>query len=158
MVEYYSAIRRFLRARLRNSDAADDLAQETFARALASGGTLTDARMETRQAWLFKIAANVAIDFSRRERVKAGIFDHEASVEDLPRETHEESGRHDVQKLITAIDALPAKRRDILILHKIEGYSHAEIADRLGMKRNTVEKNIVRALAELRDRLTGERG
>lgn len=158
MVEYYSAIRRFLRARLRSSDLADDLAQETFARALATAGTFNDARSGTRQAWLFKIASNLVIDFARREKVRARIFDAEVVVEEIAQESLEETGghRHDVPRLIAAIDALPAKRRDVLILHKIEGFSHAEIAERLGMKRDTVEKNIVRALADLRERLTGD--
>ena len=62
--------------------------------------------------------------------------------------------RFDVARLIAAIDTLPEKRRDVLILHKLEGYSHAEIADRLGMSRDAVEKNIVRALVDLRHRLT----
>lgn len=158
MVEYYASVRRFLRARLRSNDLADDLAQETFARALASGGTINDARSGTRQAWLFKIASNLVIDFARREKVRAGIFDADAEVESVAQESSAdpEGRRHDVRRLIAAIEALPEKRRDVLILHKIEGFSHVEIAERLGMKRDTVEKNIVRALAELRERLTGD--
>jgi RNA polymerase sigma factor (sigma-70 family) len=159
MVEYYAAIRRFLRSRLRDNDVADDLAQETFARAFASGGGCNAGQAGTRQAWLFRIAANLIVDFSRRERVRAGIFDFSAGIDDIAQPSVEEVPmRHDVQSLLAAIEALPPKRRDVLILHKIEGYSHVEIAKRLGMKRDSVEKNVVRALADLRDRLTGGAG
>lgn len=156
MIDYYASIRRFLRAKLRGSDWADDLTQETFARALASGGSVDDTRAGTRQAWLFEIAANLAVDFGRRERVRAAVIDPDAPLETLTSGQHDDTAerRHDAARLIAAIDTLPRKRRDVLILHKLEGYSHAEIAAHLGMSREAVEKNVVRALADLRDRLT----
>lgn len=157
MIEsYYGAVRRFLKARLRGSDWAEDLTQETFARALASGGALDDSRAGSRQAWLFQIASNLAVDFSRRERVRSGIVEADAAIDAVADDRYDDASRRDGDKarLIAAIDALPPKRRDVLILHKLEGYSHAEIAERLGMSRAAVEKNVVRALADLRETLT----
>jgi RNA polymerase sigma-70 factor (ECF subfamily) len=162
MIEgYYAALRRFLRARLRGHDSAEDLVQETYARALAARGAAA-LRLDqgTERAWLFQIAANLAVDFGRRERRRAGAFDFEAPIEALaahePRGGSPE-GRLTVAGLIAAIEALPRRRRDVLILHKLEGYTHAEIAERLHISRDAVEKHVVRALADLRERLVEDR-
>jgi RNA polymerase sigma-70 factor (ECF subfamily) len=52
-----------------------------------------------------------------------------------------------------AISVLPPRARRVLVLHKIEGASHREIADRLGISRSAVEKHMAVAMKHLRKQL-----
>jgi RNA polymerase sigma-70 factor (ECF subfamily) len=52
-----------------------------------------------------------------------------------------------------AIDELPPRCREVFVLHKLDGLSHADVADRLGISRNMVEKHVIRAMRHFRDRL-----
>ena len=54
-------------------------------------------------------------------------------------------------RLWTAIDRLPAKRREILLLSKRDGLSYAEIARRMGISQNTVHNHMTKALRTLRE-------
>ena len=53
-------------------------------------------------------------------------------------------------RLWTAIDRLPAKRREILLLSKRDGLSYSEIAARMGISENTVHNQLSKALQTLR--------
>ena len=54
-------------------------------------------------------------------------------------------------RLWTAIDRLPAKRRQILLMSKRDGLSQAEIASRMGISESTVHNQLTKALRTLRD-------
>ncbi len=54
-----------------------------------------------------------------------------------------------------ALQELPLNCRRIFVWQKIEGLTQAEIAERLGLSRNMVEKYMIRTLRHLRDRLDG---
>lgn len=154
---HYAAIRRFVASRLRSKDAVEDLVQETFARTLAAHGR---REVLMPQAFLFQTAANLLVDHHRRAHVHESVIDpavspDEVDVVGIPLE-EELVHSAELSRLRAAIGALPPRRRDILVLHKIEGYSHVEIANRLGVSTSTVEKHIVRAMVELRVRMKGE--
>ena len=53
-------------------------------------------------------------------------------------------------RLWTAIDTLPLKRREILLLSKRDGLSYAEIAARMGISENTVHNQLTKAMQTLR--------
>ena len=55
--------------------------------------------------------------------------------------------------LRNAVDELPPRCREVFMLHKFKGLSHAEIASCLSISRNMVEKHSIRGLAHCRDRL-----
>ncbi len=61
--------------------------------------------------------------------------------------------KDEVRRLEQAIRDLPARQREVLLLHKIRGFSYAEIAEELGISKNTVMVHMGRALANCRDRL-----
>ena len=61
--------------------------------------------------------------------------------------------RDEVRRLEAAIDSLPPRQRQVLLLHKFEGLSYAEIAERLGISKNTVMVHMMWALARCRDSL-----
>lgn len=57
--------------------------------------------------------------------------------------------RSELHRLLHSIAQLPPRRREAFILNRIEGLSYDEVAERMGISRNTVITQIVSALAEL---------
>jgi RNA polymerase sigma factor (sigma-70 family) len=64
--------------------------------------------------------------------------------------------REDLDVVMQAIAELPARTRDVLVLHRFEELSNSRIAAALGLSVNAVEKHTMRALRVLRDRLKVE--
>lgn len=58
--------------------------------------------------------------------------------------------------LSRAVDAMPAGYRAVLVLHDIEGYTHAEIASQLGIQEGTSKSQLARARRQLRELLGAE--
>jgi RNA polymerase sigma factor (sigma-70 family) len=138
-----SALRAYLRVRFPSLTDCDDLVQESFARILRvrRGGTVRSPK-----ALLFTTARNAALDLLRRERVVpmtslANI--EQLSVLDSSTGTVEIINRdQELQLLDEAVQSLPARCRQILILKKIDGLSYAEIGERLGIKPNTISAQL----------------
>jgi RNA polymerase sigma factor (sigma-70 family) len=133
-------LRRFLKA---PSDAAD-VVQETYARLLS----LNDHELiaiRSPHAFLFTAARNLALEWSRRERLNFREFLPEtgtSSVLDESPSAYEQLGVwQELELLGRAIARLPARCREVLILRKLYGLSQKEIAARLGITENTVEKH-----------------
>jgi len=154
---HYAALRRFVASRLRSKDAVEDLVQETFARTLAAHNR---REVLMPQAFLFQTAANLLVDHHRRAHVQNAVIDPDVAADEVEvgGEPLEDAvvRSADIARLRAAIETLTPRQRDMLVLHKIEGYSHVELADRFGLSTATVEKHIVRAMVELRMRLKGE--
>ncbi len=143
-------LRRFLKGRC---DVADGI-QETYARLLGlPDGAL--ARIRDPHAFLFAAARNVALEWVRRERRifrdpmaetrAACVLDEEPSAYEQLR------ARQELNLLARAVASLPERCRQVLTLRKLYGLSQREIAARLGISENTVEKhaaNGVRLCAE----------
>jgi len=98
-------------------------------------------------AWLKRVAARVALMRlrSRKRRREVGLDAAE------PR-TDPPSGTDGIA-LQTAVDALPDRLRVVLVLKEIEGYSHAEIGDLLGISAVASRVRLNRALRRLRKAL-----
>jgi RNA polymerase sigma-70 factor (ECF subfamily) len=62
--------------------------------------------------------------------------------------------RSELRRLLQAIADLPPRRREAFVLNRIEGLTYDEVAERMGISRNTVITQIVAALAELDKRLS----
>lgn len=133
---------------------AEDVVQETWLRVrrLPQPPVLDQPR-----AYLFKMAANLAIDRLRSEKLRARYISADAVPEDIPDGMPLPDRLVDCQQrmviLRKAVDELPPRCREVFMLHKFEGLSHVEVAGRLGISRNMVEKHIIRGLAHCRDRL-----
>jgi RNA polymerase sigma-70 factor (ECF subfamily) len=143
-----SALRGYLRARFHTLVIdIDDLVQETFLRVW-----LAQARREipSPKALLFTTARNLAIDSFRRHtasRVVDITRDQACQVADeSPHAAEAMARRHEIERLLVAIDQLSPRHRDVLRLHRIEGLKQREIAVILGVSLRTVETDLRRAL------------
>lgn len=139
--------------------AAEDLVQETYARALAATAQFKDGG--NLKAWLFRILRNTFIDLYRRDqraRTDGGLDtvadEHAPAVGEggVPRQERAVMGRELAHALMTLTD-----EARLAVLLDLEGFSEAEIADCLGCAPGTVKSRLFRARAALRERL-GEHG
>ena len=160
MIErYYQELVGFFSRTLGDRDSARDLVHEAYARMLAMPGAAT---VQEPRAFLYRTARNLAVDQYRR----AAVRQHEAlepdelhAPEQHRPEQRYEAGRR-TQALLTSIDALPPRCREAFVLHKFDGLPQAEVAQRMGVTVNMVEKHVIRAVMACRralDALEGDR-
>jgi RNA polymerase sigma factor (sigma-70 family) len=102
------------------------------------------------KAFLFKVARHVALDRVRHDRASpieaSGHLRGLAVLEEGP-DAAEAAGRQErVRLLAEAAASLPARCREIFILHKIKGYSRREVALQLGLAEKTIDVQTTRAL------------
>jgi RNA polymerase sigma factor (sigma-70 family) len=135
---------------LRDPHEADDAAQQSFLsayRSMLSGGAPRDA-----EAWLFTIARNEC-RARIRDRMVTPLSDGE--VETLAASSDpadEAAARERLAAVLAAVDALPPREREAIVLQAFGGVSNAEVAVRLGTTESAVETLLVRARAQLRAR------
>jgi RNA polymerase sigma factor (sigma-70 family) len=143
------ALMAFFLRRLRNHAEAEDLTQEVFVR-LATADRQT---MQSAEAYIFRIAANMLSDRARREKVRADYraaiwADDRAGVDPLD-PGRVANAREDIAAVIGALKALPERTRSIFILYRLENMDKRDIADALGVSTSAVDKHLIRAQAHL---------
>ena len=145
-----SALRTYLRGAFPGVRDVDDVVQESFLRIWTAR-----ARQPIRfaKSFLFQVARRVAIDALRRERSSPVDRSGGDAAEDVADEracgVATVCARDDVALLIRAFDALPGRCRTVLMMRKLDGLSHREIAARLGLSESAVEQHIVRGARRL---------
>ena len=149
--EHYEELIGTWTRRLRNRQQAQDLAHDTFVRVLESD---SDA-VEQPRAYLHQTARNIAVDgFRREERRDAKEL---AAVPPSSFETGDPEQYMRAVQLAEAVEKalleLPLNCRKVFVWQKIEGLTQAEIAERLGLSKNMVEKYMIRTLRHLRERV-----
>jgi len=126
---------------------AADLAQDTYLRLLRMDESqeITHPR-----AFLHRTAVNLALDYLRKQKHRAPIL---ASLDDavaVPSQAPTAcQSLYDKQRLAafqTALATLPFPTRDVLVLRRIHGCAHGEIAQRLGLTKRQVENHLAKAL------------
>ena len=134
----------------------DDLAQEVFLRLLRYSD---DVAVENPQGYLFRIAANVANEWRDRSRVRQR---HEQSwLDELQADPSAQPDNSAFQSRISkhlhnAVNKLPKRQREVLLLHVNEGLTYKQIADRLGVTYRIVLRDLTRAYGQLRVQLKAE--
>ena len=143
---FYSRTARPLKAYLMSASGgdfalADDLLQESYFRFLrAAVETVDEAH---RKNYLFRIATNLLRDHHRRRRPEASELPELPSKDDRGDRVHL---RADVSR---ALRALKPRDRKLLWLAHVEGFSHSEIGEVLGLKTDSVRPMLFRARQRL---------
>ena len=137
---------------VRNSAEAEDVVQDCFVRVLQQKGKL--AAVVEMRPWLVKICWNLALDRRRRvrpvqmdEAFAAGLVAGEMAAD----VAMAEAGR--MGQVLAAIDRLPGREREALLLSAMEELSTAEIGAVLGKSESSVRSLLFRARTRLRERL-----
>jgi RNA polymerase sigma-70 factor (ECF subfamily) len=138
---------------LRDREAAEDCAQDAFERAFKAWKTWRpDAPAE---AWLHRIAINVAINGQRRERLQeVGAVLRRIG---RPAESADPALVVERSDLLEALRKLPPKQAAAIVLRHYHGYSNREIGIALGVPERTVASRLAAARARLQQLLQGTR-
>lgn len=139
---------------VRDHAAAEDCAQETYERAYRNWKSWRpDAPVE---AWLHRIAINVAISDRRHQRIRqAGELVRRLGRPDAPSDPASVAERSD---LVRALKKLPPKQAAALVLRHYHGYSNREIGAALGIPEQTVASRLAAARKHLQVLLHDLRG
>ena len=150
--EHNEALVRFLLARLRSRQAALEVAQEAYVRLLSldQPGAVSYLR-----SFLFKTAANLAVDRLRRDDVHARATETPLFREFTDHRTPERAaaGAQEIQRLMELLAALPPKCRQAFILNRFHGIDLPVIATEMGLSERMVRTYVVRALLYCRSHL-----
>lgn len=150
--DYSGLLYRVALSILRNSAEAEDVVQDAFLRVLQRQGEL-DKIVDVRP-WLVRIAWNLALDRRRRVRPEQmdEIFAAGLVSTDLPADqAMAEVGR--MRRVLNAIERLPTKEREALLLSAMDELTTAEISAVLGRSESSVRSLLFRARTHLRERL-----
>ncbi|QDY35254.1 sigma-70 family RNA polymerase sigma factor [Pseudomonas putida] len=137
--------------KLRSRQQAEDLAHDAFVRVLEN----PREQVEQPRAYLHQTARNLAVDGLRREDRRQALaleaIDNGTTGSDDPEAyVHALELADSVER---ALAELPLNCRQVFIWQKLEGLTQAEIAERMGLSKNMVEKYIIRTLRHLREHL-----
>lgn len=150
---YYRELVSFLCARLGNRQAAEDVAHDAYIRVLErTGGN----DIEHPRAFLYRTALNLVIDGHRRGLLRQAepleVLDtDERFFSPAPSQNMDLNQRLDLMQ--RALAELSQPCRECFLLRKLDGLSHPQIAERLGVSRSLVEKHIVNAMKHCRVRM-----
>lgn len=130
---------------LGNRGLAEEATQQTFVKAWRAAQTF-DERREL-GPWLAAIARRVAIDVYRREAIRAADPIESVAPADpaLVATPPSAEAIYDVWEVREAVGQLPAEEQEIVRLQHLDGYTHAQIAERLGIAVGTVKSRSFRA-------------
>jgi RNA polymerase sigma factor (sigma-70 family) len=149
----------FLRRNWRGEADILDFRQETYARVYESA---QKQRPVYAKAFVFMTARNLMIDRARRAQVVSmeTIADFETLpvLESEPDAEERLSSRQELKALQKALDLLPSRCREIVVMRKIEGRSQRDVAKTLGISESTVEKQVSKGVQKLANVLYGEGG
>ena len=153
------ALMHFLRRNWRDSAEWVDLRQDIYAR-------VYDAARESlplqTKAFLFTTARNHLINRARRARVisielVADLESLSIAVDAITPD-RAASAREELRRVQAGLDRLPERCREVIVLRKIEGLSQREVAARMGIGEDTVERQMVQGMRALVDFMVGGTG
>ena len=143
----------------RRGGDAEDLVHEAYARIITYESWRS---IENIPAFAARILRNLAFDNARRAQIVAievvADIDQVAGCDEAPNPETITLGRDELRHLIALIEELPPQCRRVFTLRKVYDLSQREIAERLGLSVNTVEKHLVKGLRFCSERLARNTG
>lgn len=140
-------LRRFIRGRVSDEHAADDLLQETFLRIHRNLGTLQDA--DRLAAWVYQIARNVVRDYYRQPAKSTVALGDAEPLENAIEEPNSLRCRG-ADWLDEMIGTLPAGYREAVQLAEIEGLTQQQVAHKVGLSLSGAKSRVQRGRTLLR--------
>lgn len=147
---HYQILYAYFVGRTADTEAAQDLLQDTFLRVWRHRQSLPQRTGEQQRAWLFAIARNLLTDYYRHRATRAAVEDEVAPSMlppplmqgDLDAQVEE---REHLALLDRAIERLPEELRTVLVLAVLAGMSSAEMSAILGKPAGTIRYQLAKA-------------
>jgi RNA polymerase sigma-70 factor (ECF subfamily) len=152
--QYAGTLYRVAFSVLRNPSDAEDAVQEAFLRVLRHRDTLDEVR--DRRVWLIRIVWNIVLDRKRRAKTRPETDDVSELARVLPcaglsAEEIASAAQHHAY-VLSCVDRLPDKERQVIVLSAFEELNSVEIASALEITESSVRSRLFRArnlMAEL---------
>lgn len=147
LTTHYGRLRQRLTRLLGNGDLAGDALQDTWLR-IQGREHEEDAQIQSPTGYLIRVAVNIAMDIQRRQ---SRTMPYEAvsallEVSDpSPGPEQAAQGRSELEAVLQLMERLPRRRREVLLMVRVEGLQQKEVAERLGVSLRTVEHELKRA-------------
>ena len=142
---YWSRLLRRVSRRTRGHGDAEDLLHSAYERLERYR---TDHTVENPGAFMVRTAVNIAVDLHRQEKFwepgNIGQVVHRA--DDAPLQDEVIAARERLVRVREGLAKLPARTREIFLMHRIEGLKYREIAAKFGISQSAVEKHIAKAM------------
>ena len=152
-----AALMRFLRRNWREENDLADLRQDVYVRVYDAA---RHGIPRQTKSFVFSTARNLLIDLVRRSRIVSietvadldvsNVSEGEASPE------RQAIARGELRQLQAALELLPRRCREVVVMRKIDGIRQREVAVRLGITEDTVEKQVAKGVRMLANILSGE--
>jgi len=148
--EHEGDLRAFMAARLRCPFTAHDLSQELYLKISAAETRLEVANA---RAYLFRMAANLVIDYQRRQQRQASLLGEVEALlwggRDAVTPERQAMARQELRALAAEVERLPPATRRVFKRNRFDGRTQREIAEELGISQTAVEKHVRKALSRL---------
>jgi RNA polymerase sigma-70 factor (ECF subfamily) len=155
LVSYRPQVQRHILAMVRDPAEAEELTQDTYARAFERSEQLRDPQAGL--AWLYCIATNVSLDRLRQRRPSTVAFEGVEGVEDRERTPSFLESALEQSEMAACVQSylatLPDDYRIAILLHDAHGLSNAEIAELASCSLATGKIRVHRARRRLRETL-----
>ena len=140
-------LRSFLRKEFPALSDLDDVVQESHLRVLKAR---EEGRISSVKAYLFTTARNYARQFFRRRKFLSAVPASELTEvsvhEGVENVVETVTARQDLALVTAAIDRLPGRCREVVMLRVLHGLPHKEIATQLGLSEQTVRVHVMRGM------------
>lgn len=148
-------LKRYFTVRMRSAEAAEDLVQDMYLKvASAPADDIGNAA-----AFLYRLGSNLMLDRLKSQRrslardtgwraVTVSTLGGQDMAEE-PAADEATAARQRLALIIDALNSLPPATRRAFRLHKLEGLSHAQTAEAMGLSRSSIEKHVSAALKHL---------
>lgn len=141
---------KYFKQKLPTSNDSEDMAQQVFinlARAMKHPEFIFSQKL------IYVIARNVLMDYFRWKKSRKvdnlELIDDCKISDGMPSAEKILQGKQRLDSFFKHVDDLPLRCRQVFILHRVNNMSQQEIAEHLGISRNTVQKHMVNAMAKL---------
>jgi RNA polymerase sigma-70 factor (ECF subfamily) len=144
---FSNRLRQFVRSRIPDEAAADDIVQDVFLKIHDHIDTLREG--DRLERWVFQVARNTVVNYYRSRKSDHPLMEEPVAIV----EDNDDMHRKLASSLGEMIEQLPPLCREALKLTEIEGLRQKELAHRLGISLSAVKSRVRRARAMLRDLL-----
>jgi RNA polymerase sigma factor (sigma-70 family) len=150
LANYLRQVQKLLRQRGATPEHAEELVQEAVLRLhvyTREGGKIVD-----REAFLMRTVLNLAVDAHRRghgDRYEPDRVEDLDLVDLAPSADEVLQAEQRLLRYKEALDQVSERTREIFFMHRLQGFTHAEIAHRLGISVSAVEKHVASAVTVL---------
>lgn len=144
-------LRCFARRRV-GREEAEDVVQDAYLHLMQKERFET---LDHPRAFLYRIAANLTVDSLRKRKTRFSHVVNELVLHDAGQGSNAADDTSiEMRRFLAVLDELPPLCREAFLLNRIDGFTHAEIAERLNLSIRTIDRYVVRALAHLKRRVS----